>query len=120
MYPHEDKHFIAQRSVSPRGFLERRRRSEETPERRPPELTAYASRYALLVVARNRLPANLGDSGLLGRLLGGGLTALHQGASTSPRAATQAESVYRKPVVPSRGQAASEVHVTDLTRTPRG
>jgi hypothetical protein len=31
MYPHGDKHFIAQRDVSPMGFLERGYRSEETP-----------------------------------------------------------------------------------------
>ena len=103
MYPHRDKRFITQRGVSPRGFLERGRRSEETHERRPPELTAYAPRDALLVVAGNRLPANLGNSGLL-RILGSGLTTLRQGASTSHRAATtQVKSVYRKPVVASRG-----------------
>jgi hypothetical protein len=84
MYPHGDQHFIAQRGVSPRGFLERGRRSEETHERRPPELTAYAPRDALLVVAGNRLPANLGNIGRL-RILGSGLTALRQGASKSPR-----------------------------------
>jgi len=104
--------------VSPRGFLERGRRSEETPERRPPRLPAYSRRDALLVVAGNRLPANLGNSGLLG-ILGGGLTAMRQGASTSPRAAMKrVESVYRKPGASSRGQAVSEVHVTDLTRIP--
>jgi hypothetical protein len=43
MYPHGDKHFIAQRGVSPRGFLERGRRSEETHERRLPRLPADSS-----------------------------------------------------------------------------
>jgi hypothetical protein len=66
MYPRGDKHFIAQRDVSPRGFLERGYRFEETPR----------------------------------------------------AAMTRVESVYRKPGASSRGQAASEVHVTDLTRIP--
>jgi hypothetical protein len=88
MYPHRDKGFITQQDVSPRGFLERGHRCEETPERRLPRLPADSSSGLLLVFTRNRLPVKLGDTSLLGRFLGGVLTAVRQGASTSPLAAT--------------------------------